>query len=60
MVQATVRRNASGRYFVSLLGETDVQKLPKIQFYLGMDVGLKGVAIFTYYEICNSISMPKI
>ncbi len=41
ILNATVRRNPSGRYFVSLLVETEVQELPKTQFSIGMDVGLK-------------------
>ena len=32
ILNATVRRNPSGRYFVSLLVETEVQELPKTQF----------------------------
>ncbi|MFJ1143582.1 transposase, partial [Bacillus thuringiensis] len=49
----TVRRNPSGRYFVSLLVETEVQELPKTSSYIGMDVGLKNFAIMsdgTHYE----------
>ncbi len=34
IVNATVRRNPSGRYFVSLLVETEVQKLPKTSSYI--------------------------
>ncbi|PGV69776.1 transposase, partial [Bacillus cereus] len=45
IINATVRRNPSGRYFVSLLVETEVQELPKTQSYIGMDVGLKVFAI---------------
>ncbi|MDY0952947.1 RNA-guided endonuclease TnpB family protein, partial [Bacillus thuringiensis] len=53
IVNATVRRNPSGRYFVSLLVETEVQKLPKTHSYIGIDVGLKDFAILsdeTHYE----------
>ncbi|PEC66632.1 RNA-guided endonuclease TnpB family protein, partial [Bacillus toyonensis] len=39
ILNATVRRNPSGRYFVSLLVETEVQELPKTHSYIGMDVG---------------------
>ncbi|PFH75651.1 transposase, partial [Bacillus cereus] len=44
ILNATVRRNPSGRYFVSLLVETEVQELPKTNSYIGMDVGLKDFA----------------
>ncbi|MBJ8002187.1 MULTISPECIES: IS200/IS605 family element RNA-guided endonuclease TnpB [Bacillus] len=47
IVNATVRRNPSGRYFVSLLVETEVQELPKTQSYIGIDVGLKDFAILS-------------
>ncbi|WP_174565968.1 IS200/IS605 family element RNA-guided endonuclease TnpB [Bacillus anthracis] len=53
IVNATVRRNPSGRYFVSLLVETEVQELPKTHSYIGIDVGLKDFAILsdgTLYE----------
>ncbi|MEC2583298.1 RNA-guided endonuclease TnpB family protein, partial [Bacillus cereus] len=53
IVNATVRRNPSGRYFVSLLVETEVQELPKTHSYIGIDVGLKDFAILsdgTHYE----------
>jgi len=53
IVNATVRRNTSGRYFVSLLVETEVQELPKTYSYIGIDVGLKDFAILsdgTHYE----------
>ncbi len=47
ILNATVRRNPSGRYFVSLLVETEVQELPKTHSYIGMDVGLKDFAILS-------------
>ncbi|PER82301.1 IS200/IS605 family element RNA-guided endonuclease TnpB, partial [Bacillus cereus] len=47
IINATVRRNLSGRYFVSLLVETEVQELPKTQSSIGMDVGLKDFAILS-------------
>jgi putative transposase len=53
ILNATVRRKPSGRYFVSLLVETEVQELPKTHSYIGMDVGLKDFAILsdgTTYE----------
>ncbi|PGN94286.1 transposase, partial [Bacillus cereus] len=47
MLNATVRRNPSGRYFVSLLVETEVQELPKTNSYIGMDEGLKDFAMLS-------------
>ncbi|MCQ6338019.1 transposase, partial [Bacillus cereus] len=47
ILNATVRRNPSGRYFVSLLVETEAQELPKTHSYIGMDVGLKDFAILS-------------
>ncbi|MDM5152516.1 IS200/IS605 family element RNA-guided endonuclease TnpB [Bacillus sp. DX1.1] len=47
ILNATVRRNPSGKYFVSLLVETDVQELPKTGSSVGIDVGLKDFAILS-------------
>ncbi|MDM5431130.1 IS200/IS605 family element RNA-guided endonuclease TnpB [Bacillus mycoides] len=47
MLSATVRRNPSGKYFVSLLVETDVQELPKTGSSVGIDMGLKDFAILS-------------
>ncbi|MGH1092561.1 IS200/IS605 family element RNA-guided endonuclease TnpB [Bacillus mycoides] len=47
MLSATVRRNPSGKYIVSLLVETDVQELPKTGSSVGIDVGLKDFAILS-------------
>ncbi|MDG1565170.1 RNA-guided endonuclease TnpB family protein, partial [Bacillus toyonensis] len=47
ILNATVRWNPSGRYFVSLLVETEVQELSKTQSSIGMDVGLKDFAILS-------------
>ncbi|AHM57988.1 putative transposase in snaA-snaB intergenic region (plasmid) [Peptoclostridium acidaminophilum DSM 3953] len=53
ILSATVRRNPSGKYFVSVLAETKVQELPKSDSSCGIDVGLKDFAILsdgTVYE----------
>lgn len=47
IVNATVRRNPSGSYFVSLLVETEIQELPKTHSCIGIDVGLKDFAILS-------------
>ncbi|MEH6944242.1 IS200/IS605 family element RNA-guided endonuclease TnpB [Bacillus sp. JJ722] len=56
ILNATVRRNPSGKYFVSILAETDVQALEKTDSSVGVDVGLKDFAILSTGEI---FSNPK-
>ncbi|EST56670.1 transposase IS605 [Brevibacillus panacihumi W25] len=51
ILHATIRRNPSGKYFVSLLVETDVQPLPKTNSEVGIDVGLKDFAILSNGEV---------
>ncbi|XAG96605.1 hypothetical protein U9I19_000194 [Bacillus phage KKP_4049] len=53
ILNATVRRNPSGKYFVSILVETEVQPLEKTGSSIGIDVGLKTFATLsdgTSYE----------
>ncbi|PIC79397.1 transposase [Sporosarcina sp. P18a] len=53
IMNATIRRTATGKYFVSVLVETTVSELPKTNFSIGMDVGLKDFAVLsdgTVYE----------
>ena len=46
IINATIRRNPSGRYFVTLTCEIEeVEYLPKIDKKVGVDVGLKDFAI---------------
>ncbi|WP_197485418.1 IS200/IS605 family element RNA-guided endonuclease TnpB [Sporosarcina psychrophila] len=45
IMNATIRRNPSGNYFVSILVETEVCELPKTNTSVGIDVGLKDFAI---------------
>ncbi|EMT44815.1 IS200/IS605 family element RNA-guided endonuclease TnpB, partial [Anoxybacillus flavithermus] len=47
ILSATIRRNPSGKYFVSILVETDVQALPQTGSAVGIDVGLKEFAILS-------------
>lgn len=47
ILSATVRRNPSGKYFVSILVETEVQELPKTGSAVGIDLGLKNFAILS-------------
>lgn len=53
ILNVTIRRNPSGKYFVSILVETEVQELPKTNSAIGIDLGLKDFAILsdgTTYE----------
>ncbi|MCM3736727.1 IS200/IS605 family element RNA-guided endonuclease TnpB [Bacillus cytotoxicus] len=51
ILNATVRRNPSGKYFVSILVETEVQLLEKTGASVGVDVGLKDFAILSTGEV---------
>ena len=43
-------RNGSGKYFISLLCETDIQELPKTNSSVGIDLGIKDMAILSTGE----------
>lgn len=47
IINATIRRNPSGKYFVSVLCEVDIQPLPKTGLSVGVDIGLKDFAILS-------------
>lgn len=47
ILNATIRRNASGKYFVSLLVETVVEPFKSTGSAIGIDVGLKDFAILS-------------
>ena len=47
ILNATIGRNPSGKYFVSILVETEVQPLEKTDSSVGIDVGLKDFAILS-------------
>ncbi len=47
ILNATIRRNPSGKYFASILVETEVQDLTKTGSSVGIDVGLKDFAILS-------------
>lgn len=47
IMSATIRRNPSGKYFVSLLVETEVKEFPKTGSSVGIDMGLKDFAILS-------------
>lgn len=44
IINATIRRKPTGKYFVSLLVETEVESLEKTHSFVGIDVGLKDFA----------------
>jgi len=53
ILNATIRRNPSGQYFVSIVCEVDIQPIIKANSTVGVDVGLKDFAILsdgTVYE----------
>ncbi|MFD1039301.1 IS200/IS605 family element RNA-guided endonuclease TnpB [Virgibacillus byunsanensis] len=47
IINATIRRNPSGKYFVSIVAETEVSELIKTNSSTGVDVGLKDFAILS-------------
>lgn len=47
ILNATIRRNPTGKYFVSILVETEVEPLEKTNSFVGIDVGLKDFAILS-------------
>ncbi|APC49347.1 transposase [Virgibacillus halodenitrificans] len=44
IMNATIRRNPSGKYFISILAETEVEVFEKTGSAIGVDVGLKDFA----------------
>lgn len=56
ILNATVRRTPSGKYFISILSETEMKPIPKTDSSVGIDVGLKDFAILSTGEI---FSNPK-
>ncbi|GER67983.1 hypothetical protein BpJC4_24540 [Weizmannia acidilactici] len=51
ILNATIRQNPSGKYFVSILAETEVQELPKTGSAVGVGIGIKDCAILSTGEI---------
>ncbi|WP_368652919.1 IS200/IS605 family element RNA-guided endonuclease TnpB [Ornithinibacillus sp. 4-3] len=47
ILNATIRRNPSGKYFVSILAETEVQPLEKTESSIGIDLGITDFAILS-------------
>jgi putative transposase len=51
IINATVRRSPSGKYFVSILTEVEAQQLEKTGSFVGVDLGLKDFAILSNGEV---------
>ncbi|MFF3021497.1 IS200/IS605 family element RNA-guided endonuclease TnpB [Gottfriedia sp. NPDC057948] len=47
VLNATVRRNPSGKYFVSILAEIEVKPMEKAELSIGIDLGITDFAIFS-------------
>src|SRR5699024_8283661 len=47
IINATIRRNASGKYFVSILCEEEIQALPITDSVVGIDLGITDFAILS-------------
>ena len=56
ILNATIRRNPSGKYFVSIVAEVEVRQLEKTGSTVGIDLGLIDLAILNTGEI---FSNPK-
>ncbi|KDE48896.1 transposase [Geobacillus sp. CAMR12739] len=50
ILSATIRRNRTGKYFVSILVETDIPPLPQTDKKVGVDLGLKQIVVFSTGE----------
>ncbi|WP_025699177.1 RNA-guided endonuclease TnpB family protein, partial [Paenibacillus forsythiae] len=51
IIHATIQRSPSGKYFVSVLTETEVEALPKTHSEVGIDLGLKELAVLSNGEV---------
>jgi putative transposase len=50
LLSATIRRHPSGKYFVSLLCEVEIQPLPQVHQHVGVDLGIKHFAVLSNGE----------
>lgn len=51
IVNATITRRPSGKYFVSILAEVEINELPKTSSTVGVDMGLKDFAVLSTGEV---------
>lgn len=56
IINATIRRAASGKYFVSILAEVEIGEFPKTLSKVGIDLGIKSFATLSNGEM---IENPK-
>ncbi len=47
ILNATIRKQASGAFFVSILCEEDIHELPKTDSAIGLDLGITDFAVFS-------------
>ena len=52
----TISQNPSGKYFISLLVECEIEKLPRLETKVGIDVGVKTFAVLSDQSV---IENPK-
>ena len=55
----TISRNPSGKYFASILCECDIQQLPKTNSAIGIDLGIKDMAVFSDGEKVENQKFSK-
>lgn len=51
IISATIRKNSSDKYFVSVLVDTEIKPLPATDSSIGIDLGVKDFAILSNGEI---------
>ncbi|MFF2532217.1 IS200/IS605 family element RNA-guided endonuclease TnpB [Brevibacillus sp. NPDC058079] len=56
ILSATIRKNPSGKYFVSILCEVEIQPLPQTDSAIGVDLGIKSFAVCSNGEV---VANPK-
>lgn len=56
---ATILRKGSGKYFISLLCETDIQEMSKTNSSVGIDLGIKDMAILSTGEKIENLKFRK-
>ncbi len=56
ILSAAVRRNPTGKYFVSLLCEIDIQPFPQTDASIGVDLGIKEFAVCSNGQV---VANPK-
>lgn len=54
VLRATITKRPSGKYFVSLTVEEEIEKLPKTNSSVGIDLGIKDFAILDNGKIYNN------